>query len=160
MQSNHKHLTNHLILVKLPSIQNYTNLLIFLIFMSIESLFINFLIIPNFSPLLIRSMRNPFTSVTNISFTRNNSRFSQQTKETYTARSLSNHKYFDYKSSYMHDSYLQNYENRKQQENRFCKVMGLEAMRYRPDPPPFIDNEYYTMESACSPIYYEAEFKP
>lgn len=35
--------------------------------------------------------------------------------------------------------------------------MGLEAMRYRPDPP-FIDNEYYAMESSCKPI--EAEFKP
>ena len=54
-------------------------------------------------------MRNPFTSVANISFLRNNSRVSQHTKDTYTPRSLSNHKYFDYKFSYMHDTYLMDY---------------------------------------------------
>jgi hypothetical protein len=37
--------------------------------------------------------------------------------------------------------------------------MGLEAMRYRPDPPPFIDNEYYAVENAYNPPI-EADFKP
>jgi hypothetical protein len=44
----------------------------------------------------------------------------------------------------MHDSYLLGYDSRRQQENQYCRVMGLEAMRYRPDPP-MIDNEYYAV---------------
>lgn len=93
-------------------------------------------------------MRNPFTSVSNISFLRNGSRVSQQTKDSFTARSLSSHRYFDYKSSYLHDTYLLDYDARRQQENKYCQVMGIEAMRFRPDPPP-IENEYYAMEINC-----------
>ena len=46
----------------------------------------------------------------------------------------------------MHDKYLLEYNSRKDQENKYCGVMGLEAMRYVPEAS-FIENEYYAVES-------------
>jgi hypothetical protein len=77
-------------------------------------------------------MRNPFTSVSNFSFLRNTSRLTQDVKDSRAPRSLSGSKYFDYKKSYMHDSYLLDYNSRRQQENKYFQTMGTEALRYLP----------------------------
>lgn len=50
----------------------------------------------------------------------------------------------------MHDNYLLDYQSRRQQENKYCRIMGLEAMRYVPDRT-FIENEYYAVENNFQP---------
>lgn len=60
-------------------------------------------------------MRNPFTSVSNLSFLRNNSHVSHDARENYRPRSISSQKYFEYKKSYAHDHYLLDFNTRKQQ---------------------------------------------
>ena len=74
--------------------------------------------------------RNPFTSISNMSFVRNANNFGSSRP---ASRSCSGGKnYFEYQGSYAKDEYLQNWENRQRQEYRAKKYLGVEALRYEP----------------------------
>ena len=60
-------------------------------------------------------MRNPFTSVTNLAFLRNNAHVSPAAKQAFRPRSHSGSKYFEYKPSCLRDDYLFHYDSRRQQ---------------------------------------------
>lgn len=67
--------------------------------------------------------RNPFTSITNLSFVRNANHFSD-TKP--ASRSCSGgSKYLNYQGSYFRDSYLNSWETRRNQETLASRLLGI-----------------------------------
>lgn len=74
--------------------------------------------------------RNPFTSITNLSFVRNANHLSEGRP---ASRSYSsNKKYLDYQGPYLRDAYLNEWQVRRNQEALTSRVMGIEALRYVP----------------------------
>lgn len=76
--------------------------------------------------------RNPFTAISNLSFVRNAHPPSGARPP---ARSCSGaNKNIEYKGSYLKDTYLLDCDSRRQQQILQSKVMGIESLRYRPQP--------------------------
>ena len=57
--------------------------------------------------------RNPFTSISNYSFVRNAKKVPSERRPSYS--SSKSKRYFEYQGSYFKDSYLQEWEQRRQQ---------------------------------------------
>ena len=58
-------------------------------------------------------LRNPFTSVSNMSFLRNSSNVSQATRDNYRPRSLSGNKHFESITPFIYDSKIMAHDNRR-----------------------------------------------
>lgn len=76
--------------------------------------------------------RNPFTSISNLSFIRNANHFSASRPASRSCSGGSKH--LNYQGSYLRDSYLNNWETRRNQETMASRLMGIEALRYQPEP--------------------------
>lgn len=84
--------------------------------------------------------RNPFTTLTNLSFTRNCSRLDPS--QPHPSRRPTSPYFPQPKPSFMHDPYLSAYRSRLQQEQQYTQTLGIDTLRYTPP----ANQDYYSLE--------------